>query len=466
MTLEVKPGKLIINLVERGSLESSSNQDVYCRVEGSTTIIRIVPEGTRVKAGEVICELDSAALKDALVNQRIATESAKANYQNAKLTREVAEIAVTEYTEGIYHQNLATTVGEIRLAESVIQKAESRLERTRRARQRLNDALAPKGGAKAVSEIVADLDLDDRIDDTEQKLTHARISLEKAENKRKVLTKYTKGKTIKQLVSEVEKARSDELAKQATWELEKGKELKLERQIAACTLTAPGTGLVVYANDPRRGFGSTRPEIEEGSTVRERQKILSIPDLARMQVNTKVREAVVDKIMPGMKVKVRVDAFADQVLDGTVLDVAPLPDPVNSVSSNIKVYTTHIKIQDPLTGLRPGMTAQADILVAELDDVLSVPIKSVVSLDGAYQIAVKKPGGGFEWRRVQLGVGGFTNDARVEVKQGLQSGEAVIVDPLPLLTDEQRAKLNAPMKAAIRKRAIAKKGQGKAATPR
>ena len=63
-------------------------------------------------------ELDSAPLRDQLINQRITTKSAEANFQNAKLTREVAEIAVVEYEQGIYIQDLATVEGEIKLAES------------------------------------------------------------------------------------------------------------------------------------------------------------------------------------------------------------------------------------------------------------------------------------------------------------------------------------------------------------
>ena len=84
-------------------------------------------------------------------------------------------------------------------------------------------------------------------------LKKARFALEQAQSKKKVLVDYTKGKTIKELKSEVEKARSDELAKKATWELEVGKEKKLERQIAACEIKAPSDGLVVYANDPDPG---------------------------------------------------------------------------------------------------------------------------------------------------------------------------------------------------------------------
>ena len=63
-------------------------------------------------------------------------------------------------------------------------------------------------------------------------LKKAQFALEQAQSKREVLlNQYTKGKTIKELRSEVEKARSDELAKEAAWELEKAKEIELEAQL-------------------------------------------------------------------------------------------------------------------------------------------------------------------------------------------------------------------------------------------
>ncbi len=67
--LQVRPANLPVIVTERGSLESSKNEDVYCKVEGQTTIITIVPEGTRVTKGQLVCELDSSALKDQLTNQ-------------------------------------------------------------------------------------------------------------------------------------------------------------------------------------------------------------------------------------------------------------------------------------------------------------------------------------------------------------------------------------------------------------
>ena len=169
-----------------------------------------------------------------------------------------------------------------------------------------------------------------------------------------MLEKYTKDKTIKELKSEVEKAQSDELAKQPTWELEKAKEAKLEQQIENCKLLAPGDGLVVYANDPSRFGGSTQPQIEEGATVRERQKIFSLPDITKMRVNTKVHESMVDRITPACRPGSASTPSPTSTLTGTVEDVAPLPDPTSFFSSDIKVYTTHVDDREGPAGPPAG----------------------------------------------------------------------------------------------------------------
>jgi HlyD family secretion protein len=212
ITTVARKGTLQITVVDKGGLESSENKDAYCLVEGQTTIIMIKPEGTPVKKGDIVCQLDSASLKDQLVNQKITTKSAEANHENAKLTREVAEIAVVEYEEGIYKQDLSTVEGEIKLAESDLSRSEDRLDWARR--------MYTKGyvsKATAVSE--------------ELTLKKARFALEQAQSKKKVLVDYTRGKTVKELKSAVEKARSDELAKKEAWDREKAKELALEREV-------------------------------------------------------------------------------------------------------------------------------------------------------------------------------------------------------------------------------------------
>jgi multidrug resistance efflux pump len=437
---EIKAAALPITVSDKGSLESSKNQDVLCQVEGSTTIISIVPEGKKVAKGELVCELDSASLKDQLTNQKIATQGAEASYQNARLTREVAEIAVKEYEEGIYLQDKATILGEIKLAESDLARAADRVDWANR--------MYEKGYVSKAQKVSEELNY--------QK---AKFTLEQAQSKLHVLEEYTKGKTIKELRSEVEKALSDELAKKQTYQLERDKEAKLEKQIANCKLFAPGEGIVVYANDPMRSFGSNQPQIEEGATVRERQKIFSLPDISKMQVNTKVHESQIDKITPGMKAKIRVDAFSETELNGTVLDVAPLPDPTSFFSSDIKVYTTKVKIDDPLPGLRPGMNAEVTILVDRKENVLSVPVQAILEYSGKDHVAVRMPNG-FERREVDLGA---TNDRFVEITKGVTAGMVVAMNPISLMSEAEKRELFGVTGKAAGKKDWASFAKGKGA---
>ncbi len=414
-TYAVRRGSFDQSVVDRGALESSKNEDVYCEVEGGTTIISIKPEGTRVKKGEVVCELDSASLKDTLVNQTITTESAKANYSNAILTREVAEIAVKEYEEGIFVQDLANVDGEIKLAESDLSRALDRVDWARR--------MFDKGYVSEATKVTEEL-----------ALQRAKFTKEQSQTKRHVLVTYTKGKTIKTLKSDVEKARSDELAKKATWELEVGKESKLRKQIQACTLLAPNDGLVVYSNDPNRGFMNNAPQIEEGATVRERQKIFALPDITKMQVNAKIHESRLNEISPGMKARIRVEALADVVLNGTVKDVAPLPDPTSFFSSDIKVYTTHVQIDNPTSSLRPGMNAQVEIMVDHREGVLMIPVLAILQYGGKNHVAKKE---GDVFRRIEVDLGP-SNEKEAQVLKGVSEGDLVALNPVALMTDDEK----------------------------
>ncbi len=462
-TLDVKPDRLRLVVASRGLVDAAQTRDVYSNVEGGTTIVKIVAEGSRVKKGEIIAELDSAALKDQLVNQRITTKAAEANFLNAKLAREIAEIAVKEYVEGVYMHELADLKRLVDGARNSIAKLEERRERTRAARQRVKDTLAAAGGAKTAADIVAEVDIQDRLDEAELGLERERRSLAQAEWKRDVLQKITYPKTIKELESEVKKTHSNELAKMATWELEKSKEDKLERQIANCALTAPVEGCVVYANPPTlRG----RPVIEEGATVREHQKIVRIVDFsAPMQVVVKVPEAVIAQVAPRMSARVKVDAFPNETLPGVVTEVAPLPDPSQLFEQGPKVYTTRIRIARGPAGLRPGMTAQAEILILDDGNAIGVPVGAVVQYDEKDHVAVKRPDGQVEWRDAVLGA----SDGRlIEIKEGLKAGDRVILDPERFLTDDQRARKDAvidPFKENTpapkkEKAAVPRKGRG------
>ncbi|MFO0956675.1 MAG: efflux RND transporter periplasmic adaptor subunit [Isosphaeraceae bacterium] len=419
LTYKVKKGTLPVTLTERGSLESSNNQDVYNKVENQTTIINILDEGSRVKKGDLVVELDSAQLNDNLDTQKIATASAQANLENAKKTLEVAEIAVREYEEGTYPQSVQSAESDIILARSDLQSKKESLD----FNQKMFDF-------KYIPESKL----------TQEKLNYERskITLENNKTKLEVLKKYTYDKTIKELRADVEKATADMLAKETTYNLEKQKEEKLRRQIENCKLYAPDDGMVVYANDPNQAMrGSNAPQIEAGATVRERQKIFILPDLDNMQVNTKVNEAMIDRIKAGQRCKIRVEAQAGEPLAGTVSRVATMADQASFFSSDVKVYTTSVKIDNSPSSLRPGMSAQVEILIEQLDDVMSVPVQAILSFGGKDHVYVRQ---GDEWSRVEVKLG-TSNDKLIEISEGLNEGDEVALSPLALMSEEEKQKV-------------------------
>ena len=201
--------------------------DVVNPRKGWTSIVLMKPAGTVLKAGGMVCELDASALTDLLENQRITTRGAEARYRNSRLTREVAEIAVSEYLEGIYAQDLKTAEGEIALAESDRKRAEERLKWAEMMGEK--GYLAPKA-----------------VDSEKVALERAQVMVSQAKKKKTVLEEYTMSKTIKELKSEVEKSRSDELAKKAILDLEKTIENRLEAHFKHFRIVAPVAGRVVY----------------------------------------------------------------------------------------------------------------------------------------------------------------------------------------------------------------------------
>jgi multidrug resistance efflux pump len=244
------PNPMVSAQEPKGNVPSDAKGvEVRNLIEGRTAIIFLRPEGTQVKKGEIVCELDTSGFQDELLNQKLVIVASEKAYRGAKLDREVAEVALTAYVEGEYKLESETVKAEIARATSELKKAEDRLERSNR--------MYTKG------QVSKDQNTADKIGVEKKK-----FALDKAQTKLNVLERYTRERTIKKLQSEVEKAKGEESLRQATLVREKATEDRLTRQIANCKLLAPVTGRVHYP----------RP-IEEGATVGLRQLLcVVIPD--------------------------------------------------------------------------------------------------------------------------------------------------------------------------------------------
>jgi multidrug resistance efflux pump len=225
---------------------------IKSRVPDQANVMRLAPDGSRVEKGQVICELDSAALKDRLVNQQITSTTALTSYENSRLTREVAEIAVVEYAEGVFPNELLEVTGDIKIAEAELALAEGELKNTLDLAKR---------------SLVGDLD----VSRGKLAVVRAKFALEKAQSRRKLLLDYTRGKTLKTLKSAVANAHSEEMGQKAIWEMQLAKAKELERHIANCTIVAPRDGIL-----------QRKPLMGEGATVRDGQVMFEIvPDVEK-----------------------------------------------------------------------------------------------------------------------------------------------------------------------------------------
>jgi multidrug efflux pump subunit AcrA (membrane-fusion protein) len=183
--------------------------------------------------------------------------------------------------------------------------------------------------------------------------------------------------------------------------------------------------MVVYARDRR---DSSESEIAEGVTVRERQQILSLPDLTRMQVKTQVHEAVLDQIQPGLPVTVRVDAFPNRRYVGLVEDVGVVPTSNGWGGTSVKTYDCIVRIPERVENLKPGMTAVVDIHADRIRNVMAVPVQAVFQIDKDHWCYVNNSET-LEKRKVELG---RSNDKFVHVQNGLALNDRVVLNPMSL----------------------------------
>jgi HlyD family secretion protein len=238
--------------------EAGKGQAVICQVEKGGMVLSLLPERSLVKKGDVVCELDSADLKDRLIEQTIAAKRAESEYQVARLARELAELASRQYKESNYLVDKAAIQGEIKLAESNLTGTSDRLDQTTRGFE--------KGTVTKAQKVAVEL--------TFQK---AKFDLDRAWMKLDSLEKFDKPVAVKRFESEVEKTRLHELAAKEIWELRQSQVEKTRRQIANCQMKAPTDGrLVIATRPPRPGEGVEIVPIQAGDIVRERQEIARV----------------------------------------------------------------------------------------------------------------------------------------------------------------------------------------------
>lgn len=444
--VEVSKGKLSLQIIERGNLESQDSLEIRCPVPNlpsdgiaGTAILWMVPNGATVQEGDLIVQFDSTYHELRVDEQVLELEEARADqlkatarYENqitrnetslanAELAIELATLALQSFEDeegGTYQLALQDIELQIQLAQSTQLIRDTELDGVEQlyalgykssgdvAKARLEALGASRSLASALTKRRKSVHYDHRREKLflEGALETARRNL--------VLVRRSSESLIAQTWA-VKNAADEAMRK------EREQSELYERLLENCQVYAPRDGMVVYGR-----------EIREGLAVYQRRLLMTMPNLRRMKVKAMVHESAVSRIKLGARAYVELDSRPGTRYRASVTSLSVMPHQ-EFLNTGAKQYESIVTIEEDVVDARPGMTSVVTINIAEKDDVVRVPVESVVQLDGIDWCYVDTPGG-VERRPVKLG---STNEEYVEIEDGLTAGERIMREP-QLLAEE------------------------------
>ena len=434
----VAEGPLVINVEEHGEIAPSQQITLKNEVQGRTSIITLVPEGTIVKAGDLLVQLDVSSKIDERDSQEITLQNAESALEVAQEALEIqknqsasdVELAeeallfakedLEKYEKGEYPATLTDRKGQIALKEQQVKQAKDKYEWSKRLFEE-----------KFISET--------ELEGDELSWKSSQLTLESAQRDLEVLETYTHRRdlakfrsdvkqkemallrTRKRAASSIAKAESDLRAKESEFRKQMQKLDKLTNQIDKATIRAPRDGQVVYAQG-----GRNREPLQEGQEVWERQELIRLPTADTFAAKINLHEGNLKSIATGMPVRVRCDALPDKVFTGTVSKIAPMPDNERRwMNEDLKEYPTDVLIDGGAGELKNGMGCKVEIVVEQYEKAVYVPVQCVVRVAGESCVWVRGRNGD-ERRAVKTGL---SNNRFVRILEGLAAGEEVSLAP-------------------------------------
>lgn len=446
---EAKVRSFEVSTLASGELEARDRVELRSKVERPTTVVEIVPEGSRVEAGDVLVRLNSDEIKRDIEEQELQLAEAQlnleaaetaydiqvsdnaANLRKAKLKVDLANLALDQWEKG-------DKVIKLKQLDTAIEKAHRDLDRLKEKKDK-SDELYKK---KFISY--------DEWKRDEIALLEAEAASETAKLNKDVYINYQMKRDEAQKRSDLEEAQKElERVKQSneinlknkdsarqnrSVQLSRRKERLAEyrKQFEACTITAPTAGLVVYGSTAQRNNWRWQSEgpISVGRQIHNNDLLITLPDTSAMIASVKVHESMAARVRPGQHAKITIEAAGGLSLGGTVESIGLLAENGGWRDPNLREYTVRIAVEsgDHSEKIKPSMRCQAEIILGEVDGALSVPVQSVFS-DGPVRYVLIPDGPRLTRRPVQLG---RRSDLYAEISKGLEAGEMVLVrEPRP-----------------------------------
>jgi len=369
ITTPVQRGTFEILVYSSGQLEAQSSENIVVPDILRDRNVRIyeikitdlVEEGTVVDSGEYVASLDHKAVEEVLVTAQEDLETVMNNFEDEKMD---SNLTLSNYRDLIINAREEVEEAQIILDESVyespavIRKAEMDLDKAKRKLQQEIKAYELRE-RQAKSRVERDL-----------------IEVRRRQNR-----------------------------------------VDLLRQVyQSLTITAPKSGMLIYERD------RTREKIKVGSTVSAwRPVIATLPDLSSMMSLTYINEIDISKVKVGQKVTLGIDALPEKVLEGEVISVANIGQPMPK--SDAKVFEVKIKVIGDVSDLKPAMTTSNIIQTGFFEDTLFIPSETVFENDSLQFVYLEKNGTIIK-QVVDLG---DENENYILVRKGLNENDKLLL---------------------------------------
>jgi multidrug efflux pump subunit AcrA (membrane-fusion protein) len=347
ITAPVKKGEFKVLVSSTGELRANKFVQITGPTQAmtvnvyNTKIASIVPEGTVVKEGDVVAELDRQPAAARAADVTLNLQKAQAEFTTAQLD---STLNLANAREDVRNAELA-------LEEKKIAKEQAQYEAPSIRRQAEIDY---EKASRALDQ--AKRTLDTKTKQAEAKMSSVGADLARQQNMLK----------------------------------------NIQDIMATFTIKAPSAGMVIYLRDwngKKKGVGSQWGAWDP--------TVATLPDLSQMESQTYINEVDVRKLAVGQKVTITLDADPSKKLNGTVTEIANVGE--QRPNQDSKVFEVKVALTKGDTTLRPGMTTANAIEVASVPNALSIPLEAVVT-EGGFNYTYKKTRTGIVRQMLELGL--------------------------------------------------------------
>jgi len=345
--VEAKFGEFIIDVTTSGELEAKDKIDINGPSEMGaaniyqTNIEDLVPEGTRVKEGDYVAQLDQATLLEKIKQKKSDIQQSESKYSQVRLdtTMELRKA----------RNELINLQYEVKQKKIILEQSKFEPPATQQ---------------------------------------QAQIELEKAERA------YSQAK--ENYILKEKKARAQMQEAAAKYYEDRNNLVFLESLRDKFTIKAPKDGMVIY----ERKWGGRKRGKGDPINIFD-LTVATLPDLTRMISRTFVNEVDIRKVGVGQPVNLTLDAYPDKKLTGKVVSVANVGE--QKPNTDAKVFQVDIEINESDTTLRPAMTTGNTIIAAVIPEVVFVPLEALHPQGDTLTYVIKKEGISFHRQEVEVG---------------------------------------------------------------